>query len=51
MKSKDYIDNEVLENAVGHFSSRNSQVSFVGGHQLYFEIDSKHKSIRKLSSK
>nr|WP_135553722.1 phosphotransferase [Paenibacillus cymbidii] len=45
MKSKDYIDNEVLENAVGHFSSRNSQVSFVGGHQnLVYEYRQDEKS-------
>lgn len=44
MKSKEFVGDEILENAVKHFSSRNTQVSFVGGHQnLVYEYKQNDK--------
>lgn len=49
MKSKEFVRDEILENAVRHFSSRNTQVSFVGGYQNYvyeYKQDDKHFILR-----
>lgn len=49
MKSKEFVGDEILENAVRHFSSRDIQVTFVGGYQNYvyeYKQDDKHFILR-----